>query len=87
MDPPQIFWGVPTILNNYGKSECDHHKNTLGCCISYLNIILRGKNFEEKFDKNNFMSKNHIFQGVKFCFFQFQRKNGAYKMGIEIGLF
>ena len=62
------------------------HKNILGCCNLYLNIILRGKNFEEKSTKKTFMSKNHIFQGVKFFFSQFERKNGANKIGLKIGL-
>jgi hypothetical protein len=47
---------------------------------------LRGKNFEEKSDKKKFYVKKPHISRRKIYFFQFERKNGAYKMGLEIGL-
>jgi hypothetical protein len=74
------------MTQNLSKFVLGSHKNTLGCCNSYLNVILRGKNFEEKTWGKFFLSKYHIFQGVKFFFLRFERSDSANKMGFKIGL-
>ena len=74
------------MFQNLFNSSLGDHKNTLGCCNSYLNIILRGKNFEEKSDKKKFYVKKPYFLRRKIFFSQFERKNGTNKIGLKIGL-